>query len=506
LTRAAYVKVSTVQARIKRHAVRCCLSVVASALAMVMAGSGEINVLRRLRVAHGHFSEGVTYGTHLASHMALGMLFVGGGYYTLGTSDAAVAALLMAFYPTLPNTAGENRAHLQALRHLWVLAIEPRCVEARDVDTGERTFLPFRLKLKDDLASRDQQLRARQMVTPTHIPDLDVVEAIQADSPRYWTFSLQLGGRDPAQRARFVREQVIWVKRRTGHLSYAEDPRGIRSIFTRSKSEAGSAVVDWGEGGRMLSPTAAGLADFVAAFEDAGRAHAAVEWLCFASAAVVADGRADPRASAFEAFCSAVLLECLTRDKPDTVPVYLELFRTRALAGRRRVADEAVLALEQAAMVAAFYDRANGGGYELLFGAAKARLKASASRERLVQKTLVAHLGATLTALAEQESDGGAYADGRGGLAGAVRAYLGRGEWPIRAEEAARLARWLRVHRAPDLAGLEALRAAVEGQKAAAGEGALEWFVRRLGRAVGEDMGGTRVWSSEFGRALAASV
>lgn len=42
---------------------------------MIMAGTGEVNVLRRLRVAHGLFSEGVTYGSHLASHMALGLLF-----------------------------------------------------------------------------------------------------------------------------------------------------------------------------------------------------------------------------------------------------------------------------------------------------------------------------------------------------------------------------------------------------------------------------------------------
>ena len=46
----------------------------------VMSGSGDLEVLRvirRLHVRVGH-SE-VTYGSHLATHMALGLLFLGSG-------------------------------------------------------------------------------------------------------------------------------------------------------------------------------------------------------------------------------------------------------------------------------------------------------------------------------------------------------------------------------------------------------------------------------------------
>ena len=44
----------------------------------VMSGSGDLDVLRmvrRLRLSHSE----VCYGSHMAVHMALGLLFIGGG-------------------------------------------------------------------------------------------------------------------------------------------------------------------------------------------------------------------------------------------------------------------------------------------------------------------------------------------------------------------------------------------------------------------------------------------
>ena len=53
---------------------------VGSTFVQVMSGSGDLEVLRlvrRLRVRVGHPE--VHYGSHLATHMALGLLFMGGG-------------------------------------------------------------------------------------------------------------------------------------------------------------------------------------------------------------------------------------------------------------------------------------------------------------------------------------------------------------------------------------------------------------------------------------------
>ncbi|KAI9879579.1 MAG: Anaphase-promoting complex subunit 1, partial [Watsoniomyces obsoletus] len=121
-------------ARVTLNSVRNCLDVIALATASVMAGSGDLIVLRRLRSLHGRTDKDTPFGSHMASHMAIGTLFLGGGTMTFGTSDLAVAGLCIAFYPLFPGDVLDNKTHLQALRHLWVLAVEGRCLVAR---TGE---------------------------------------------------------------------------------------------------------------------------------------------------------------------------------------------------------------------------------------------------------------------------------------------------------------------------------------------------------------------------------
>lgn len=56
-----------------------CLSVLLLSLAMVMAGSGNLKVLQLCRFMHKKTGGEMNYGFHLAHHMALGLLFLGGG-------------------------------------------------------------------------------------------------------------------------------------------------------------------------------------------------------------------------------------------------------------------------------------------------------------------------------------------------------------------------------------------------------------------------------------------
>ncbi len=66
---------------------------------------------------------GLTYGNHMAISMALGFLFLGGGARTFGTSNGAIAALLISVYPRFPAATNDHRCHLQvccllSLNHL----------------------------------------------------------------------------------------------------------------------------------------------------------------------------------------------------------------------------------------------------------------------------------------------------------------------------------------------------------------------------------------------------
>lgn len=448
-------------------------------LVMVMAGTGELNVLRRLRIAHGHFSEGVTYGTHLSSHMALGLLFLGSGRYTLGTSNAAIAALVLAFYPSYPSTPSENRAHLQAFRHLWTIAVEPRCLIARDVDTNEPSFLPIRLRLKEKGGT---SARALELVAPTLIPELRLIDTIQIDSPRYWNFVLHLSS-NPRHLADFLAYGTLFVKRRTGHLSYSQDPRGNRSIFTRSKSETGSAVFDLGEISKDLAPSEGGLKDFVTSFSGDEESIAAVAFLC-----PQVDDAGGP--TEFEAFSASVLLECLTKDKPDTIPLYRTLFTTvRQLLDSN--SNSSIAGLEQLCLLIDFY---RSGHFDLLF---QGTTKSSSVRETLIQRNLMDHIQRKTREFAQTTLE-------REGTV-ILESYLARSTWPSIPSAGRALSIYLLVHSAPPLSVLEQLRELVRASRAQGGKGeeirdTVLLLMRTVARRV--DLAGQRSWSDEFGKKL----
>lgn len=87
-----------------------------------MAGTGNVEVLRICRCLRSRICQAsntvVTYGSHLATHMALGLLFLGGGRYSLSTSPESIAALIIAFYPKFPTHSNDNRSLIFILR-MW---------------------------------------------------------------------------------------------------------------------------------------------------------------------------------------------------------------------------------------------------------------------------------------------------------------------------------------------------------------------------------------------------
>lgn len=123
-------------ARLARAGTAMALDTVALSASVVMAGTGDLVVLRRLRALHGREDDTTNYGSHLAAHLAIGALFLGSGTKTFGNSPMATAALIIAFYPVWPKYVMDNRAHLQATRHFWTLAVEDRCLVAREIGGG----------------------------------------------------------------------------------------------------------------------------------------------------------------------------------------------------------------------------------------------------------------------------------------------------------------------------------------------------------------------------------
>jgi anaphase-promoting complex subunit 1 len=178
---------------------------------MVMAGSGNLQVFQRIQKLYQRLNPSISFGDHLGMSMSLGLLFLSHGTMTLSNSDFAIACLLCSFFPRYPTCFWDNRSHLQILRHLWTLAVEERCLKTRDVSTQQYCSLPMTVTMKHYGGS--QSLITVPLITPCMLPPLDLITSIKTHSPRYWSneFSWSL-----------LKEGTLWVKRKTGYLSYLQ--------------------------------------------------------------------------------------------------------------------------------------------------------------------------------------------------------------------------------------------------------------------------------------------
>ncbi|KAH9819836.1 negative regulator of mitosis-like [Teratosphaeria destructans] len=191
-------------AKLARSTVRRSIDVLVLCAATVMAGTGDLVTFRYLRRLHGRTDAETPYGSHLASHLAIGALFMAGGTQTFGTCDLAIAALIIAFYPLLPTEVADNRVHLQALRHFWVFAAEARCLVIEDIDTHRPVSMPISVSMRDG--------SVKWLTAPCLLPELDSVAAVQTTDLAYWRVTLDFAG-NPHHLAAFKNRQTVYVRR-----------------------------------------------------------------------------------------------------------------------------------------------------------------------------------------------------------------------------------------------------------------------------------------------------
>ncbi|RPA77459.1 hypothetical protein BJ508DRAFT_228770 [Ascobolus immersus RN42] len=227
--------------KLARNTVHHCQDLLSLCCATVVAGSGDLEVFRRLRVLHGKLDEELeAYGSHMAGHMAIGILFLSGGMCTFGTSPIAIAALVCAFYPLFPIQISDNRFHLQAFRHFWVLATEARCLVARDVNTNRPASIPVTISLRDG-----SQIKK---TTPCLLPDLATITNVTTTSPQYWTVVLDFEN-NPKHLANFNKSQTIYVHRRAAVAStssaFQATMQALDELQSSKEASADSINLDW---------------------------------------------------------------------------------------------------------------------------------------------------------------------------------------------------------------------------------------------------------------------
>lgn len=217
-----------------RNNARMCQDVLALSASIVMAGTGDVAVLRRLRALHGRDDAETPYGSHLAAHLAIGSLFLGCGTVTFGTSNMAIAALLLSFYPTFPTNVMDNRSHLQAFRHFWVLATEQRCLVTKDVVNGQPVSVPVELKMREGMSAEPVLHRT----TPCLLPPLDQIASMSTKGgPQYWNIDIDMSVEEV--RKAFAQDQSIYLQRRPPRDSAFASTLGALSTATKSDTPLG---------------------------------------------------------------------------------------------------------------------------------------------------------------------------------------------------------------------------------------------------------------------------
>lgn len=219
--------------RVTLNSVRNCLDTLALSAASVMAGSGDLHVMRRLRALHGRIDKETPFGSHLAAHMALGALFLAGGTRTFSTSNLGIAALCIAFYPVFPSDVLDNRGHLQALRHLWVLAVQGRCLVARDGDSGGSVVggVTGLIHLRDGTS---QSIRL-----PALIPEFDTIKSIEIKGEGFWDshVNFESGKDEHALLSKFKKENAVNVVLRR-KAAYDKPARDLFKAELQARADA----------------------------------------------------------------------------------------------------------------------------------------------------------------------------------------------------------------------------------------------------------------------------
>ena len=225
--------------KLARITVRNCQDLVALAASTIMAGTGDVQIFRCLRSLHGRTDHETPYGSHLATHFAIGILFLGGGTFSLGTSDIAVASLLCAFYPLFPTSVLDNKSHLQAFRHLWVLAVESRCLVVRDLESNRPISLSVAVTLKTGAELNFQ--------TPCLLPDFESIAKIRTTDQEFWQVDLNLSG-NPKHLQALKRHPNIYVRRRAAydaHTSVFSATMQALNDSQLSTSQFGKNPLSW---------------------------------------------------------------------------------------------------------------------------------------------------------------------------------------------------------------------------------------------------------------------
>jgi anaphase-promoting complex subunit 1 len=190
-----------------------------------------------------------------------------------------------------------------------VLAVEERCIQVLDVDTHQPCFVQIEAVVKETSSFKETTL---SLMSPCLVPEFHLIKKISINSPRYWPQVLYL--EDNPSLLALSKRKVIFVKRKTGFQSYAYDPKGFQSILSRSFPKQSQFTERKHKNNK----------EFIQSFSADPNVLAFAHHFCNDLSAAASSE--EPFGTSF---ATSVLYECLTHEKPEMLPIYLQLHRSQ---------------------------------------------------------------------------------------------------------------------------------------------------------------------------------
>ncbi|RAL51299.1 hypothetical protein DM860_010801 [Cuscuta australis] len=309
---------------VDRGTLETCLHLIVLSLCVVMAGSGHLQTFKLLKFlrCRNIFDGNSSYGIHMCVSLAIGFLFLGGGTHTFSTSKISIAALLITLYPRLPNGPNDNRCHLQAFRHFYVLATEARCIQTVDVDTALPVYVPLEVTIRETNYYVETSFCE---ISPCILPERAILKAVRVCGPRYWPQVIELIPEEKpwwtlGDKNHPFNSGVLYVKRKVGACSYADDPIGCQSLLSRAMHKV-FGLTHLRAFGCSKSIADITLDQLVSTFSSDPSLTAFAQLCCNPS-------WNSRYGIAFHEFCLQVLFECVSKDRPTLLQIYLSIYST----------------------------------------------------------------------------------------------------------------------------------------------------------------------------------
>ncbi|CAX44316.1 Anaphase-Promoting Complex/Cyclosome (APC/C) largest subunit, putative [Candida dubliniensis CD36] len=199
-------------------------NILALCASIIMAASGDLEVFRRLRVLHNDTNKKMGFGCFMAINTALGFLFLGGGQYAFDSSPFAIACLVTSLYPIYPTENSEYEIHLQALRHFWALAIQPRCLIVRDISTGRPCKIPISINMKNGSVI--------ESISPCLLPDINDILTLKTNSSAHFEVVLDFSLNSEVLE-KFMQSLTLYVEKSNNYTVLKPNVRSILSNYSR---------------------------------------------------------------------------------------------------------------------------------------------------------------------------------------------------------------------------------------------------------------------------------